>query len=143
MIDSRENAPYSEIRILWDHIPPEQLKKKLNPLICKQGIDLEIQKIRAHGAIADPIVLVAIVSGASSAITAIIMGLFKLLDKTNQKIVIQAQAGSRLEIPKNTSKKKIEELIGLMHQMEVKRVRVMDVISGAEASEIDIAEQND
>lgn len=143
MIDSKDNTPYSEIRILWDHIPSAQLKKMLNPLICKQGIDLEVQKISAHGAIADPTVLVAIVSGASAAISAIIMGLFKLLERNNQKIVIQAQDGSRLEIPKKTSKKKIEELISLMHQMEVKRVRVMDVVSNADDAEIKIAEQND
>jgi len=143
MIDSIENSPNCEIRIIWDHISAAQLKKKLNPLICNQGIDLEVQEIHAHGAISDPTVLVAIVSGASAAITAIIMGLFKLLEKTNQKIVIQVQDGSRLEIPRNTSKKKIEELIGLMHKMEVKRVRVMDAVSGADASEIDMTEQND
>ncbi|KAA3618956.1 MAG: hypothetical protein DWQ05_06205 [Calditrichaeota bacterium] len=112
--------------ILWDHLPAEQLKMKLNSQLSGEPIDLKIEKVQAHGAIADPTVLVALVSGGSAALTAIIVGIFKLLEHAKQRIIIQAEDGSRLEIPGNTSAEKIDELITAMHKMSVKRIRITD-----------------
>lgn len=140
MAEPKNDALNREIRILWDHIPAARLKDKLDPIFVEQGIKLEVRQMRAHGAMSDPAVLVAVVSGAFAAMNAIILGLFKLLGKGYQKILIQLQDGRKLEIPANTSKKKLDEILDIMNQMEVRRLRVLDDKDNAEAPEINIYE---
>ncbi len=99
----------------------------LHTFFTKRGerIDFEIKKLNARGAIADPVVLTAIVSG-DSAEAALIMDVFRLLDKNSQKIVIQMENGTSIEYPKNTSKEKLNEIIGLMERMRVKQIEVLN-----------------
>src|SRR5258708_22613774 len=84
-----------EISMVWDGLSAEVLKDRLHHCISGHNVTLEVRRLRAEAAITDPTVLVAVVSGASAAMTAIIMGLFRLLEREGQKIVLQARHPSK------------------------------------------------
>lgn len=141
MNNSPDTVTPREVEVYWDHVASVVLKQQLQLQLRAQTVALELRRAAAHGAISDPTVLVAVVSGASAAMTAVIMGLFRLLEGRHQKIVLQAKDGSRLEIPWNTPKERIEELIALVHQMQLDRIRVVDEKYTANTSDKALAEQ--
>ena len=76
----------------------------------------------------DPAILVAVVSGASATISVLVTGLLQIVQLRSQKIVLQATNGRRLEIPANSSSERIQELIKILEQMEIKRIKITSLI---------------
>ena len=113
-----------EIPIRWDGQSTQTLFELLTPRLSGDEVQLRIRSTGAKGAVTDPAVLVAIVSGASAAMSALITGLLELIQKRRQKIVLQASNGRRLEIPANSSPERIKELVEILEQMEIERIRI-------------------
>jgi hypothetical protein len=113
-----------EIPIKWDGQTAQALFDLLDPYLDPDQVALSVKTIHAQGAITDPAILVALVSGAGAAITALITGLLQLAQERRQRIILQATNGRRLEIPANTSPERIEELLDILRQMEIERIRI-------------------
>lgn len=113
-----------EIPIRWDGQTAQTLFDLLGPHLPADQVALKVKTTDAQGAITDPAILVAVVSGTSAAVSALITGLLELVQQRHQKIVLQATNGRRLEIPANSSPERIKELVDILEQMEIERIRI-------------------
>jgi hypothetical protein len=114
----------NEISIRWDGRTASQLEQSLSPHLSVDDVKLEVRDLEGQGAITDPTILVAIIGGTSAALTALLSGLLQLIHEKKQTIVLQAANGRKMEIPANTSKEKIEELLKLLKEIE--RIRIVE-----------------
>jgi len=113
-----------EIPIRWDGQTAQSLFDLLDPHLPADQVALNVKTINVQGAITDPAILIAVVSGASAAVSALITGLLQLVQQRQQRIILQATNGRRLEIPANSSPERIKELVGILEQMEIERIRI-------------------
>jgi hypothetical protein len=73
----------------------------------------------------EPTVVVAIVSTTGVALGALITGLLGLASQAHgKKIVIQTQRGTRIEVPINCPKEKVQEYIDLLKDLETARIEL-------------------
>jgi hypothetical protein len=74
----------------------------------------------------DPTVLVAIVSGTSSALTALIMGLLQILQrrKSKGKIIIELSNGTKIEAELGAPREEIDYLIEKAKELNVDLIRL-------------------
>lgn len=120
-----ETKAMQEIQIRWDGQSAQALFDLLDNHLPADQIALDVRTAGAQGAITDPAILVAVLSGASATISVLITGLLQVIQQRSQRIVLQAKNGRRLEIPANSSPERIQELINILEQMEVIRIRIV------------------
>lgn len=75
----------------------------------------------------DPTILVALVSGVNSFLTALIVGLLKIVEarKPAGVIVIETRGGKKIQFPAGTPRSEIEFLLEKAEGLEVERVRLV------------------
>lgn len=113
------------IQINSKSVHPSELKSWLEsqPGWNNGGVTLHLKERTAKVRGLDPIVLVAIVSAASTALGALITGLFQWLHQSSsRRIVIESASGDRLEFPADLKPEEIDALIERVGKLGLKRI---------------------
>jgi hypothetical protein len=72
----------------------------------------------------DSSIIVALVSGTSAAVGALISGLLQVAREQNSGKIVLEVNGRKLEAPADTPKNRIDELVKIMDEMEPSRISV-------------------
>ncbi|HZE68112.1 MAG TPA: hypothetical protein VE135_01140 [Pyrinomonadaceae bacterium] len=115
-----------KVQVRWDGRSAGALYEFLASNLHANEVKLELREMDAHGATIDPTVLVAIVSGTSAGVSALITGILQLIQGHRSSMVLQSANGRKLEIPVNTSKERIQEIIKLLEEMDIERITVIE-----------------
>ena len=113
------------IVISSQHLEADELIKGINHLK-----DIEI-RVNPKEADKEPFrtveatVIVAIVSSVGAGLGALIGGILTVAAQAqNKKIIIQTQRGSRLEVPVNCSREKVQEYVEMLKDLESARIEI-------------------
>ena len=90
-------------------------------------LELRKQNTRCLNTGLDPAVLVAIIGVFNVGLTALIAGLFRVIDKRGKKgnIVLVGKTGRRIEIPAGMSDKEISILIEKAKELDIETLRII------------------
>lgn len=115
-----------EILISTLSLPAETLRLRLQRELEGEGIELMVRKVPSGSRSgADPTVLVAIVSGVSAAVSALISGLLRVLERRrvpSATIVVTGSDGTSVTVPAATDPERIEELLRLARELDSPRI---------------------
>lgn len=103
------------------------LQRALNEGVGAHGesMTLELEPAPMSTRSVDPTVLVAIVSGASTALNALVIGLFSLAQgREGRKVVIQASTGARLEAPTSMTPDELDAWIASVQKVDVAHIHL-------------------
>lgn len=120
-----------EARISCDWCSSEALNQLLQAELPSRDVQLELRRSPHvfRSPTLDPTVLVAIVAGSSSAVAALINGLFRILEqrgKEQTKIVLRGADGTTIEAPASTTPQELEKLVELALRLEKPLIRLTD-----------------
>lgn len=104
------------VLIKFEEIGAKDLLQTVNEsnLIGEPGLSFDIQDAGVYRSPLDPAVMVALVAGGTSVLTALVNGLLRIAEKRfegSAKISIQGSNGRRIEIPVNTSDARIAAFV--------------------------------
>jgi hypothetical protein len=113
-----------------------QLERELSP----EGLQFEEKRKRSRTrAWSDPSVLVAVVGGTSAAVSALIAGLFRVIEsqsgdkpKVDAKIIMKGSNGRSLEVPAGTSLEDVQRLVELTASLDGTPTRIVVISSSFE-----------
>jgi hypothetical protein len=98
------------------------LNRLLEDVLC-ENVEFELRSSKSISRGVDPVVLVAIISSVSSALTALVSGILSIRSQAKAKsIVLVAKDGRRIEVPSSFSTARIDELISKLNGLEVKSI---------------------
>ncbi len=121
-----------EVQLICDWCSRESLRAALaDELRSDATVRLELRGSSRvfRSTTVDPAVLVAIVAGASSAMSALIGGLFRILERKRSpgaKIILRGADGTTVEAPASANPQQLKELIALASQLEKPLIRLAE-----------------
>ncbi|MFS8149729.1 hypothetical protein [Vreelandella titanicae] len=93
--------------------------------LAEEGVDLEVRDAQIKTRVLDAVVLVAIVGAAGTALTALITGLLKVAQQSqNQTIIIVGKKGQRLEFPAYLDDQEVKKLIEQVKDLDAERITI-------------------
>ena len=74
----------------------------------------------------DPTVLVALISGASASLTALIVGLLRVVENKKPKgmIIVEGSNGRKIEFPLGTSNEQISQLVDQAKNLDIEKILI-------------------
>jgi hypothetical protein len=115
--------------IIISGVPAEIMRRLLAAELSDEDVRLEIR--RSPSTVRGPIdssMLVAIVGLTSGAMSALITGLLRVLEKRQDmaaKIVIRAADGTCVEVPANTKTEQLESFIALATRLNQPTIQIL------------------
>jgi alpha-galactosidase/6-phospho-beta-glucosidase family protein len=90
-----------------------------------EGITLELREAQVPVRGVDPIVLVALVGAGSTALGALVAGVFKIMEaKYGRKIVISGSQGRRVELTGEFTKEQIDEFVRQAREIDAEQIYI-------------------
>lgn len=104
-----------------------ELYEKMSNHISDSGVFLELTKSETRLRTVEPSVLVAVVTASATTLMALITSIFAVVkQRESKRIVIRGKSGESIEFPVNTTNERINELLGVLREMERPRIYVTD-----------------
>lgn len=116
-----------EIVVTSKQLKPDDLISRLEntPEWKPRDVKLILRKKDQAFRTLDPTVVVAIVSGVSAGLGALVTGALDIAKQAKSRvIVVQDKEGRRLEIPSDCPKEKIGELLEIIRKMEAAKIEI-------------------
>ena len=116
----------SSITIKHPSMSAEELKTRLNKITSPETLlEFNIENSEEKRSGLDATVLVAIISGSVTVLTALITGILALAkEKNNRTITIQTKEGNRYQIPITATEKEVGEYILKVENNQLKSITV-------------------
>ena len=114
-----------EVEIFSYQKSAEDLKEYLETCLQDKSKNLKLFVRVPHSRFRtiEPSVLVAVISGISAALGALIAGLLKVAQQSKQrKIIIQSKSGAKIEFPSDLPSDKVDELVEKLKEMDNPRI---------------------
>jgi hypothetical protein len=117
-----------EVGIRGTTLSPQELRAALAEHIGDAAVELDVREsVSQYRAGADPAVVVAVLGGGATVLSALITGIFALLAARpgiGRKIVIKGKDGASVECPADTPLEVIPQLVELARQLDTPSIEV-------------------
>ena len=116
-----------EIEIVAEAFDAGELRNRLQAVLPANEISLDVRREPAYRLGAETAVLVAVATAAGSAVTAIINGLFKILEKRSEKaasITVLSASGAKIEVHGDAPRERVAELVQQLDALDRVRIHV-------------------
>jgi hypothetical protein len=129
-VKCRVDQTSQEIRISSRELAPADLFEVLVDVFDRSNqvrVELRPSMSRMRSPLADSSVLVAIVAGGSAALTTLVSGLLKILEKRRDstgKIVVRGSDGATVEFPAGTPPETVIKLVNLARTLAEPRIEL-------------------
>ncbi len=109
------------------YINSDDLRMKIsaNCEMYESNIQFTILNLNRETRVGDTTILVATLSSAGIALAALLKGLFAIVQESKRKqIVIQTKDGTRIEVPYDCPKEKMEEIIKIIKALDSVKIEI-------------------
>jgi hypothetical protein len=119
-----EHKPLA-IPIECSDLSPRILQGDLAEFLSVSNVPIELElrprSPRLRSSVGDPSVLVAVLAGGAAAISALVSGLLRVVEKRQDKtgkVVVRGASGAAVEVPVGTSLEEISKLIEVAKKLD-------------------------